>query len=89
VIRVYTENPVEIKENYFSQPFGRSDQLRAPDNFPPAEYKYTLTDLTLVWYIYGGQDFQEQGMKGESILLTVFTTLDILLYPPKRSVGWV
>ncbi|XP_046351358.1 autophagy-related protein 2 homolog A-like isoform X1 [Haliotis rufescens] len=57
VVRVLTKGPVCIKDNYFSQPLGKTDQLKPPEHFPPAEYRYTLKELTLVWYMYGGMDF--------------------------------
>ena len=38
-------------------PLGRIDLLKSPDHFPHAEYRYTLKDLTVVWYMYGGKDF--------------------------------
>ncbi|XP_045166071.2 autophagy-related protein 2 homolog A-like [Mercenaria mercenaria] len=58
-IRVLVTAPVEIKDNHFSKPIGRTDLLKAPENFPQAESRYTLKELTLVWYIYGGSDLTE------------------------------
>jgi autophagy-related protein 2 len=55
-IRVLVNAPVEIKDNYFSKPFGRTDLLKAPENFPQAVCRYALKELSLVWYIYGGSD---------------------------------
>jgi len=56
-IRVFTNEQIEIRENYYSQPLGRTDLLKAPDHYPPAEYRYTLKELTVVWYMYDGRDF--------------------------------
>ena len=58
-IRVLVNGPVEIKDNYFSKPIGRTDLLKAPENFPLAECRYTLRELTVVWYIYGGSDLTD------------------------------
>ncbi|XP_021359493.1 autophagy-related protein 2 homolog A-like isoform X1 [Mizuhopecten yessoensis] len=57
-IRVLVTDPIEIKENFFSQPLGRTDLLKSPDHYPLAEQRYTLKEMTLVWYIYGGSDFK-------------------------------
>jgi autophagy-related protein 2 len=58
-VRVFTTDPIDVKDNYFSQPLGKTDLLKAPDNYPPAEYRYTLKELTVVWYVYGGSDFSD------------------------------
>lgn len=58
-IRVFINTPIEIKDNYYCKPIGRTDLLKAPENFPLAESRYTLKELTLVWYIYGGSDLTE------------------------------
>lgn len=54
---MFVSSPLEIKDNYFSKPLGRTDLLKAPDNYPGAEYRYTLKELTVVWFMYGGNDF--------------------------------
>ncbi|KAL3873570.1 hypothetical protein ACJMK2_036667 [Sinanodonta woodiana] len=56
-IRVFTQTPIEIKDNYFENPSGRTDLLQSPELFPVAEGRYTLKELNLVWYMYGGKDF--------------------------------
>lgn len=56
-VRVFATDAIEIKENYFSQPTGKTDLLKAPDHYPTAESRYTLRELTLVWFMYGGKDF--------------------------------
>ncbi|XP_052105810.1 autophagy-related protein 2 homolog B-like [Mytilus californianus] len=58
-VRVFTTDPIEIKDNHFSQPTGKTDLLKAPDHYPTAEYRYTLKELTVVWYMYGGRDFSD------------------------------
>lgn len=56
-VKIFTSDPIEIKDNHFSQPHGKTDLLKAPDNFPNAEYRYTLKELTIVWFMFGGSDF--------------------------------
>uniref|UniRef100_K1RSP2 Autophagy-related protein 2 n=1 Tax=Magallana gigas TaxID=29159 RepID=K1RSP2_MAGGI len=58
-VKIFTDEPIEIKDNYFSQPHGKTDLLKAPDHFPNAEYRYTLKELTIVWHMYGGSDFSD------------------------------
>ncbi|KAL1435283.1 hypothetical protein MTO96_011200 [Rhipicephalus appendiculatus] len=57
-IRMLVTEPIEVRENYFSSAARNTDQLRAPRNFPEAIQKYTLREMTLVWYMYGGCDFE-------------------------------
>uniref|UniRef100_A0A1E1XRA0 Autophagy-related protein 2 n=1 Tax=Amblyomma sculptum TaxID=1581419 RepID=A0A1E1XRA0_AMBSC len=57
-IRVLVAEPIELQENYFSSTARNTDQLRAPRNFPEAVQKYTLREMTLVWHMYGGCDFE-------------------------------
>ncbi|XP_065311944.1 autophagy-related protein 2 homolog B isoform X3 [Dermacentor albipictus] len=57
-IRVLVSEPLEIHENYFSTSARNTDQLRAPRNFPEPVQKYTLREMTLVWHMYGGCDFE-------------------------------
>ena len=56
-IRILAKEQIQIKDNHFSMPLGKIDQLRAPEHFPPAVYRYTLRELSLVWHMYGGSDF--------------------------------
>uniref|UniRef100_A0A1E1X490 Autophagy-related protein 2 n=1 Tax=Amblyomma aureolatum TaxID=187763 RepID=A0A1E1X490_9ACAR len=57
-IRVLVAEPIEVRENYFSSAARNMDQLRPPRSFPEAVQKYTLREMTLVWYMYGGCDFE-------------------------------
>lgn len=36
-----------------------TDQLHRPENFPVPVTMYTLKDMNMVWYLYGGSDFQK------------------------------
>lgn len=57
-IRMLVTEPIDVRENHFSTTARNTDQLRAPRNFPEAVQKYTLREMTLVWYMYGGCDFE-------------------------------
>lgn len=57
-VRVLTITPVVVVENHFSKPTGKTDFLKAPLHYPAPVYKYTLREMTLVWYMYGGLDFK-------------------------------
>lgn len=48
---------MRVVDNHFSVPMGKTDQLLAPDHFPDAVFRYTLCEMTVVWHMYGGQDF--------------------------------
>ncbi|XP_076360508.1 autophagy-related 2 isoform X2 [Tachypleus tridentatus] len=56
-VRCLTTEPVKLVESHFSVPLGKSDQLRAPKHFPPAVWRYTLREMSIVWHMYGGKDF--------------------------------
>ena len=56
-IRVLHQEPIHVVDNHFSLPLGKTDQLKAPEHFPPAVQRYTLREMSLVWYMYGGSDF--------------------------------
>ncbi|XP_077537493.1 autophagy-related 2 isoform X2 [Haemaphysalis longicornis] len=57
-IRVLVPGPIDVRENYFSSSARNTDQLRAPRHFPEAVQKYTLREMSLVWHLYGGCDFE-------------------------------
>ena len=57
-VRILTADPINLKDDHFNRPLDKTDQLKAPDHFPPAVYRYTLREMSLVWYMYGGQDFE-------------------------------
>ncbi|XP_066590734.1 autophagy-related protein 2 homolog B isoform X2 [Prorops nasuta] len=57
-IRCLYQEPLKIIDNHFSVPLGKTDLLKAPRNFPNAILRYTLCEMTLIWHIYGGKDFQ-------------------------------
>uniref|UniRef100_A0A1A9W3L6 Autophagy-related protein 2 n=1 Tax=Glossina brevipalpis TaxID=37001 RepID=A0A1A9W3L6_9MUSC len=60
--------PLEIVDNHFYIPTTSNDLLKSPDNFPMAEYRYTLCEMTFTWHLYGGQDFSQDIPKKEANL---------------------
>ncbi|KAJ8044621.1 Autophagy-related protein 2-like B [Holothuria leucospilota] len=63
-VKVLVPN-ISLLEDHFSKPLGRSDQLKAPAHFPDALQMYTVQELTIVWHIYGGNDFAGTKRKSE------------------------
>jgi len=51
---------IKIVEEHFCRVFEKSDQLRAPADFPIPLIKYTIEELTCTWSLYGGSDFGQQ-----------------------------
>lgn len=60
-VRCLARDPIVIKENYFELPKGTADLLQAPNHFPPAVCRFTLREMTVVWTLYGGKDFEDLG----------------------------
>ena len=59
-IRVLTDSPINIMDNHFELPMGRVDQLKPPKYYPAPVYRYTLQEMSLVWFMYGGHDFSDK-----------------------------
>ncbi|TKS86462.1 Autophagy-related protein 2 -like protein B [Collichthys lucidus] len=57
VVKQLTSDPVEIKDDYFSQPLDGSDSSRGAMNFPIPEVRYLIKEISVVWHLYGGKDF--------------------------------
>lgn len=63
---VISEDPLRMVDNHFKLPAGKPDLLQAPENFPMAEYRYTLCEMTLTWHLYGGHDFPLQSKEAST-----------------------
>ncbi|KAF7991887.1 hypothetical protein HCN44_010688 [Aphidius gifuensis] len=59
-IRWLSQDYLRVIDNHFSVPFGKTDLLKAPKNYPPAILRYTLCEMTLIWHMYGGKDFDNK-----------------------------
>ncbi|KYN22683.1 Autophagy-related protein 2 like protein A [Trachymyrmex cornetzi] len=65
-VRLLCQEPLRIVDNHFSVPIGKTDLLQTPPNYPAPVLKYTLCEMTLIWHMYGGNDFdssQQQSAK--------------------------
>ncbi|KAK5648479.1 hypothetical protein RI129_003371 [Pyrocoelia pectoralis] len=62
-IRWLTDDSLRIIDNHFSIPVGKTDLLKPPKNFPTPVMRYTLCELSLVWHMYGGNDFNSSDNK--------------------------
>ncbi|XP_071833635.1 autophagy-related protein 2 homolog A-like isoform X2 [Apostichopus japonicus] len=56
VVKVLAPN-IKILDDHFSKPYGKGDQLKAPAHFPDALQMFTVQELTVIWHMYGGNDF--------------------------------
>ncbi|KAF3701263.1 Autophagy-related protein 2 -like protein B [Channa argus] len=57
VVKQLTSDPVEIKDNHFSQPLDGNDSSRGAMNFPVPEVRYLIKEISVIWHLYGGKDF--------------------------------
>uniref|UniRef100_A0A3Q3QAH3 Autophagy related 2B n=1 Tax=Monopterus albus TaxID=43700 RepID=A0A3Q3QAH3_MONAL len=57
VVKQLTSDPVEIKDDHFSQPLDGSDSSRGAMNFPIPEVRYLIKEISVIWHLYGGKDF--------------------------------
>lgn len=57
-VRWLCQESLRIVDNHFYVPVGKADLLQAPPNFPAPVLKYTLCEMTLIWHMYGGKDFE-------------------------------
>lgn len=53
-----TDEPIRLVENHFSVPVGRMDILKAPKHYPNPVMKYSVHEMSIVWHLYGGEDFE-------------------------------
>lgn len=66
-VHVLTQSPVDIIENYFNVSVGKSDLLHTPKSYPSPTHKYILSDMTLVWHMYGGEDFSNKSQARKNV----------------------
>lgn len=67
-VQNFITEPPRIFENHFSIPLEKIEPLNAPKHFPTPEKRYTLRDITLSWFIFGGSDFDEAPPRVEKII---------------------
>jgi len=56
-VRSLSDGSVNIVDNHFNVPQAVIDHLKSPKGFPLPQLKLSLTKLSLVWQIFGGNDF--------------------------------
>ncbi|XP_050420614.1 autophagy-related protein 2 homolog B isoform X2 [Adelges cooleyi] len=56
-VRMLTDTQIRVVNNHFKTPVGKIDMLQAPKGYPMPVTRYTLREMTLIWHIYGGTDF--------------------------------
>ncbi|XP_065067241.1 autophagy-related protein 2 homolog B-like [Rhopilema esculentum] len=74
---------VHILDNFFQVPRGRYDLLGAPTGYPSPVYRYTIREMSVVWKMYGGRDFQVPEYNSPSPLESGSPTLNS--YSPRQS----
>ncbi|RXM93050.1 Autophagy-related protein 2-like B [Acipenser ruthenus] len=57
VVNKLTSDSIEIQENHFSIPLGRTDSNKGPLHFPVPEIRYLIKEISIIWHLYGGKDF--------------------------------
>lgn len=60
IVKQLSSEPVEIKDDHFSQPLEGSGS-RGGLNFPIPEARYLIKEISVVWHLYGGKDFGNPG----------------------------
>jgi autophagy-related protein 2 len=58
-VRLLAPEGIQLVDDHFAVPEAQVDHLRAPKGFPSPQLKLALTRLSLVWQIFGGNDFSE------------------------------
>lgn len=53
-----TDAPVNVVEHYISAPVGKRDVLEPPKDFPTPTMRYTLCEMSIIWQMFGGNDFK-------------------------------
>uniref|UniRef100_A0A672Q8R7 Autophagy related 2A n=1 Tax=Sinocyclocheilus grahami TaxID=75366 RepID=A0A672Q8R7_SINGR len=64
VVTVLSQDPIKVRDGYYSRPRGSSDLLRAPARFPVPQNRVVLREVSVVWHLYGGKDFAAPGARG-------------------------
>lgn len=55
-IQRHVTSPIEIIDNYVTVPVG-PNAMEVPENFPRPIVSYIVPEVTFVWRMYGGRDF--------------------------------
>ncbi|XP_037027616.1 autophagy-related protein 2 homolog B [Bradysia coprophila] len=69
-----TADSIQIVDSHFNPP-GKTDLLKAPENFPMAVVRYTVCEMTVTWQLFGGHDFPTPTDKQTQLPLKSQTTI--------------
>ncbi|GBP70052.1 Autophagy-related protein 2 homolog A [Eumeta japonica] len=58
IVKWYGSGTTPIIDNHFTIPVAKTDVLKAPKNFPAPVLRYTLCDMSVIWHMFGGNDFK-------------------------------
>lgn len=58
-IKWLTNDAVRLIDNHFTIPVGKTDLLKPPKHYPTPVLRYTLCEMSIIWHMYGGNDFKE------------------------------
>jgi len=70
-VRSLCQEPLRIVDNHFFVPSGKTDLLQTPPNYPAPVLKYTLCEMTLIWHMYGGNDFDSSQTSSSTKHVTI------------------
>lgn len=62
-----TTSTLVIIDNYFAVPLSKTDVLKRPKSYPIPIMEYTLREMTVVWHMYGGYDFNTSPCTDDSV----------------------
>ncbi|KAJ8924233.1 hypothetical protein NQ315_007024 [Exocentrus adspersus] len=82
----FTSDRVQIIENFVSVPVSRPDALKTPEDFPTPTMRYTLMEMSVVWQMYGGNDFKLQDKENRKKTVNFSdTALDTISFSNRNS----
>ncbi|XP_043255081.1 autophagy-related protein 2 homolog A [Colletes gigas] len=68
-VRWLCQESLRIIDNHFAIPLNKTDLLKAPRHFPVPVSRYTLCEMTLIWHMYGGRDFESSSTNNEYVVV--------------------
>ncbi|XP_076234909.1 autophagy-related 2 [Calliopsis andreniformis] len=83
-VRWLCQESLRIIDNHFAVPLGKTDLLKAPRHFPVPILRYTLCEMTLIWHMYGGRDFEASHSVTKK-QVTISDNVSRLNIPQERS----
>uniref|UniRef100_A0A673KXI4 Autophagy-related protein 2 homolog A-like n=1 Tax=Sinocyclocheilus rhinocerous TaxID=307959 RepID=A0A673KXI4_9TELE len=81
VVTVLSQDPIKVRDGYYSRPRGSSDLLRAPAHFPVPQNRVVLREVSVVWHLYGGKDFGGKPSSFYNLFLSLQLSFQHETYP--------